>query len=394
MANYRALYLTPVRLDTVANAGVRKKVFGQLSALHSLGLEVNLLYLTEAGLQMTSGGPGGQLFPLPDRQPVIRQWNYYRYLEERYATLGEVDLVYIRYHVPTPAYKRFLTMLGALGESRPTVVCEVPTYPYTREFTGLKGLAYYLLDKAYAARLGQFYDHVVSFYPAQEIFGHRPLLLENALPQSVLRAAEDQDGHAPVGRAGVLELIGLAANLEAFHGYDRILRGMEAYERRKQPSDAVVNFTLISQGAEFEKLRKFSERAGLTERTTFLAPRVGAELTDVLRRMDIGIGTIARYRVGLTTDSSLKTREYCAFGVAQLLSAEDRSFPDSLPFVRYINNDDEPVDIAALADWYGLLKQRSDHRAEMLRYAQNNLSWRAQMNKVLVAARLDIPMHE
>ncbi|OAV44309.1 hypothetical protein [Lewinella sp. 4G2] len=381
----RVLYLTPVLLDTMPNAGIRKKVFGQLQALRALGYEAQLLYLHGDGLLLTNGDGEEKQFTLPKQRPLFRQWGYYDHVAKLIGNLARFSHVYLRYHVPTPAYLRFLKMVAAI-EHNPFVYCEVPTYPYTREFNGLKGRAYHFLDSYYANKAGQYYDEVISFYPAKSIFGHTPILLENALARSIIDEGAAAGPREMGKQTGPLRMIGLAANLERFHGYDRVIRGMKEYLDHKTEDQRDVHLTIISQGDVFEELKVLANEFGLTEKTTFLSPRVGKDLYDIIQTMDLGIGTIARYRVELFTDSSLKTREYCAFGVPQLLSAEDRSFPKELTFVRYIPNDDSPVPVGDLVSWLEDLHQQPNWQVALYRHADEQLSWKGQMSKAFAVS--------
>ena len=385
--NNTVYYLSPVRMQEVPNTGIRKKVWGQLEAMRSLGYQPVLFYLREDGLVATDGLTDQRVTPLPSGNRLVNQWNYYSYVYEYYEEqLRAADFIYIRYHVPTPAYLKLLKQLYT-PQQVPYIFCEVPTYPYMEEFRGWKGKIYAWLDRRYRELAGNYYHSVISFYPADDIFGHQPLVVENAIGDSILRQGAQASAVYPSPvEVTTLRMLGLASNLEPFHGYDRVLAGMRAFYASGN-QDFKVNFTIISQGVEFERLQMLVEDYKLNEYVTFLPPMVGKQLYGLLVAMDVGVGTLARYRVNLETDNSLKSREYCAFGVPILLGAKDRSFPPELSFVNYLTNSAKAVDIEALISWIKELREQPEWRKDVTQYAANKLSWQAQMRRIFEAAR-------
>ena len=379
----RLYYLTPVRMEEMPNAGIRKKVWGQLDACRALGYLPILVYLRRNELVLTDGIDEIRTIAISSTHRLIKQWNYYAYILRMLPEVHAADYLYVRYHVPTPAYVKFLQAVNNTMQRGPQIICEVPTYPYSHEFNGIKGRIFQLLDDRFAGRAGEFYDHVVTFYPAKQIFGHKPILLDNAVAQSSI---DEGRNFKPTDRShpdGQIKVIGLAANLERFHGYERALAGLRTYEATKTNEQQGVHLTIISQGSEFERLKKLSIDWSLGDVTTFLPPRVGRDLNDILAKMDIGLGTLARYLANLDTDSSLKSREYCCFGIPLVLAAKDRSFPAGLPFVKYVNNDDSELNFTELCSWLTSLRANPEWRNDMFTYAQNELSWRGQMRKIL-----------
>jgi len=372
MKSKRFLYLTAVYLEEMPNAGIRKKVFGQLEAIQHHGHHATLLYLKGDELMVVEGGEVVDALPLGKKHRLWHQWNYYNYVDSYLQTKEKYDAFYIRYHIPTPAYLKFLKSYENRGIF---TFCEVPTYPYTKEFKGLKGRLYHLLDQQYAQKAGRYYDEVISFYPADRIFGKKPLVINNAIGQSIIERGANlvqQRTEPDAGKSKQLRLFGLAANLEVFHGFDRILMGMRDYYSASS-STQDIHFTIVSQGTEFERLKDLAQEWNILDRLTFLPPTTGNGLDHLLLSNDIGIGTIARCRVGLKTDSSLKSREYCSFGLPLILSAPDRSFPESLPFVHYIPNTEEPVNIDQMINWYSQLTKGTDWRSGLLEYAHSEL---------------------
>ena len=62
------------------------------------------------------------------------------------------------------------------------------------------------------------------------------------------------------------------------------------------------------------------------------------EYERILGRADVAIGTLALYRNGLTESSSLKVREYLAYGLPVIMGCKDTDFPLPVPFILQLLN--------------------------------------------------------
>jgi glycosyltransferase involved in cell wall biosynthesis len=62
------------------------------------------------------------------------------------------------------------------------------------------------------------------------------------------------------------------------------------------------------------------------------------EYERILGRADVAIGTLALYRNGLTESSSLKVREYLAYGLPVIMGSKDTDFPLPVPFILQLPN--------------------------------------------------------
>lgn len=64
----------------------------------------------------------------------------------------------------------------------------------------------------------------------------------------------------------------------------------------------------------------------------------GAAFSDAMSRLDVGIGSLALHRAGLTEASTLKVRGYLAAGIPAIIGYEDTDFDADAPFLLNVPN--------------------------------------------------------
>ena len=94
----------------------------------------------------------------------------------------------------------------------------------------------------------------------------------------------------------------------------------------------------------------------------------GKQLDELARQMDIGLGSLALYRNGLTEASPLKTRQYGAWGLPYVYAFVDTDVPPNLDFVLQLPNQDGAVlRSASEIDDFARKHQHQPHRPEKFR---------------------------
>ena len=117
----------------------------------------------------------------------------------------------------------------------------------------------------------------------------------------------------------------------------------------------------------------------LNEYVIFHGPLYGEQLDEIFNISQIGIGSLARHRSGITHLRSLKNREYAARGIPFIYSEIDDDF-EHMSYVFKISPDDSPVNIDIVVEFYN--SQVWD-RQEIRNSIINTLSWKSQMQKVI-----------
>ena len=111
----------------------------------------------------------------------------------------------------------------------------------------------------------------------------------------------------------------------------------------------------------------------------FHGPLFGEALDDVFNHCQLGIGSLARHRSGITHLRSLKNREYTARGIAFVYSEIDDDF-ENMPYVMKVRPDESPLDIHALITF---MKSVSLSSQDIRSSIEQTLSWKVQMKRVI-----------
>ncbi len=111
----------------------------------------------------------------------------------------------------------------------------------------------------------------------------------------------------------------------------------------------------------------------------FHGPLYGEQLDAVFDRSDLGIGSLARHRSGITHIKTLKNREYAARGIPFLYSETDEDF-EQAPYILKIPPTEDPLDIEAVLRFYRNVRMTPE---EIRQSIENTLTWKVQMQQVV-----------
>jgi glycosyltransferase involved in cell wall biosynthesis len=302
----RVLYV--VYLTRRTGEGVRSKVAAQAGAWEQRGNDVTVFCLTPDG-------------SLPDaRVRVFRSGHLARRVGATLALSAaaartQADLVYLRYDLFFPP--------PLLGFRRP-VVLELNTDDRA-EFTprGRAVALYNSLNRRVTHATADGAVFVAHELAASQSFGRAPALrtvIGNGIDLSAVTPtpapANERPRFAFVGSdtrwAGVDKVLRLA---KALPDCDFELAGVDADTLGSVPENVVLHGMLARR-----------------------------ELPDLMRRCDVGLGTLALHRAGLNESSSLKVREYLAHGLPTVIANSDTDFRDAPRwFLLRLPNDEDNV---------------------------------------------------
>ena len=186
-------------------------------------------------------------------------------------------------------------------------------------------------------------------------------------------AAVPPRSSAPPWPAPVLRLVAVAT-VSKWHGYDRVLRAMKAFaDRRERPFD--VQLVIAGEGPALAELRALSTALGLDDKVSFAGVVTGQPLRDLYAKSHLAVSSLGLHRIGLSSASVLKAREYCATGIPFIASGADHDFPALLDFRFAVSATDEIDDIMAAFEEFDRRARRIDGAA-MRQYAIDHLDWR------------------
>jgi len=282
--------------------------------------------------------------------------------------LYEIDALY--YRNAHPANKLF-----NLAKKKDLIkIIEFPTYPYQEEYKKiLSTLEYNIFWKNGMKKFEDFADIIVAISSDNTLnLDNKFVLISNGIRLEDIKIKNQNKNN-------FTNLISIA-NVGLWHGYDRIIKGLHEYYKKNLAKE--VYYHCVGEGPELENLKNLVKELKLEKYVIFHGTKTGEELDKIVDDSDVAFGSLGLHRIG--AGNPLKSREYCARGIPFVKSYLDPDFPDSFPFALNIPNDDTPVDIDKVINWYeDLTKKHSDYSLEMRKYAEENLSWDAKMKPVI-----------
>lgn len=255
-------------------------------------------------------------------------------------------------------------------------IIEIPTYPFENELKkATNKIEYNLFWKNGMNKFEDFADIIVAISSDNTLnLGKKFVLISNGIRLEDIKI-KNQNKNSSINLLSI-------ANVAFWHGYDRIIKGLDEYYKKNQKKE--VYYHCVGEGAELENLKNLVKELKLEKYVIFHGTKVGEELDKIVDDSDIAFGSLGNHRKGLYSDSALKNREYCARGIPFVIASNDQDFPESFPYVFRIPQDDTPVDIDKVINWYeDLSKKHPDYSLEMRKYAEENLSWDAKMKPVI-----------
>ncbi len=373
----KVLYITTV--DISSNSGVRKKIYGQIRVMRESGFEVALIASKGDDIVIVEVGPKGE-----ERTGVVDSYmnkgplRFFNLTRSLYRSAHEIankdnyDAVFIRYSL---AEWNLVKMLGRLKEKGIKIFIEIPSYPYDLEYENkqwYKKFGLYI-DKIYRKKLKDYVNIVFSPGPQQEkIFGIKAVSFSNGVNTEDI---EERDYSGK--KEGTLRFLGVA-NLNAWHGYDRVIRGMAEYYKEKNEIDFIFN--IVGEGIELPRLKELVQELGLENRVIFHGFKSGKDLDQVYNNSDVAIGTIGLYRLDFAPRLDLKTREACLKGIPFVAVKGDPVFDEDFDYIYFVKDEESPLEVEKIYNWFADLDSE-EYLEEMSKFAKENLDWRETFSK-------------
>jgi hypothetical protein len=358
--------------DLALKVGVKKKIFGQMKAFSIYCSKVWLLYNRGGDIVLVDAAH-------KQEQLLAQTTNIFQFrivfFTQAYAVAKTLcpDAIYQRTVFAEPNYLRFLKKVKAL---QVPIFSEYPTYPYDEEYkrkSFFKRLLFQV-DKIYRRQLHHYIQHAFTYTDYQDIFGIPASRIENGIDVAQIPLRQ-----LAMPKSENCTLLGVA-NLSIWHGYDRIIQGLRNHYSEHHPTR--VDFLIIGEGAELPNLKILVNTYKLQKYVHFIGKKYGNELYQLYNETNIGIGSLAMHRIGLTQGAPLKVREYCAIGIPFVIGYTDHDFPETFPYCFHLEADESPVDIIQLLTFYERIVPE-EAIPNMREYALNHLDWTVKLQPVI-----------
>jgi glycosyltransferase involved in cell wall biosynthesis len=370
----KILYINPGELETAS--GVTKKIYGQIKSMRRSGIEVSLLSFKRGDI-VVEDVRGTKI--LMQNLPKVRFALFSRIRRlyscaYKYVCMNDVNAVFIRYSFSEPF---LLFFLRRLKRSSIKIFVEIATYPYDLEYNSKEWYKKIKLvvDKVFRLRLKKYVDYIFTpCFVRKDIFGIKTQVFENGV-DIFNSTRRDYKGN----KKDTLRLLAVA-NISAWHGYDRVIRGIKAYDEKNNAINFIFN--IVGEGVELPNLKKLAKNLSLEEKIIFHGKKDGKELDDIYNMSDVAVSSIALFRLASTPRPSLKIREACIKAIPVITTKGDTLPNNNFNYIFFVRDEETPVDMQKVYDWFHSLKSEQ-YLEEMYNFARKYLSWDYTFKRVI-----------
>ena len=339
------------------NLGIKEKIRTQFELFKDAGFDMNFFY----------GHKESSLYRYVNRMPFFR---------DKYDLSDDVisssDFIYLR--KPSAINMGFIYHIKKIRSVNPImkILLEIPTYPYENEIRGLIRVTLKWKDRYARKKLKDYVDVILTYSDDKKIFGIKTINISNGVDAVKLSEAVEKYPHPDDGKLRFIA----CAKFNLWHGYDRAIEGLHQY-LSESAADKNIELEMVGDGTLVDTYKQLVEKYSLQDFVKFHGKLQGEKLTKVYSMCDIGLDSMGRHRSGVYYNSSLKGKEYCAYGLIIVSGVEtELDHADDFGYYYRIPADDTPVDFAKVIEFYKskTAADRSAVRREISEYAIKHFS--------------------
>lgn len=367
----KGILVFPILKDLNKADGILVKNEGIRNGFLQNNVEVDVLEFTSQGI--FNGNELVYAFH-PSRYRRIFQYNFTAWKKIlNYLTRHDYDFLWFRIPMATSAIAAFVKGLKKLKPDC-TIILEYGAYPYIDELSPFKKRLY-RLNKENERTAHQYADFIITYCGQDKVDNLVNIPINNGIELYNIPVVNQEKGIE-----NTINFLSVSS-LKKWHAYERFIAGIPAYINRQDVTP--IHFNIVGNGPEYDKLVTLTRELGVEPYVTFHNFKTGAELDKIYEQNHLAISTLGFHRIGITNSSSLKNREYFARGLPIVLSTKDMDMPKELPFVLYVPEGEEPIDMEAVVAFAKNAYKQSQLNETIRAYAVENVSWRSKVKEVL-----------
>lgn len=355
------IYIIFANLFSNGYIGIAKKVHAQIKVFEE---KFSTVYYTSYGGQIIYLMLDGKVL---EKQVAITRKECNHWILEWIKKYG-IQKSYIRYALSD---KWFVDFVKELKKKNITTILEFPTIPYDGELSNNREKAE---DRYYREQLSKYIEQCTTYANYDAVFKIPCIPLLNGVDLDELPVHKLRK---PDGRIVLVA----AATMNKWHGYERVIEGLADYYAAKGEKNIV--FRLVGEGTETDKYHQLVEQYELQEHVEFLGCLGGENLNQQYDEADIAIGTLAMYKINVTSGSPIKLRDYCARGIPFVYGYEDGGFTGEERYALKVPNNNSPINMNEIIDFYNRIKKHDFYVKEMREYACVKYSWDVILEQVV-----------
>ena len=261
---------------------------------------------------------------------------------------------------------------------------ELPTYPYDRELLSNRTMwPWYFKNLLYKNFIHKYVDNIVTYSRDECIFGIPTIQILNGIDFSRI---SDVDDYADTKNDESINILAVAQFQKA-HGYERIINGLANYYSSGNMRN--VQLHMVGDGDARTGYEQLVKKHKLQNHVTFYGKKNNDELLPFYKNADIALSAFAGYRQNVEISSSLKVREYLAYGIPIVSGMKEDVFEEGdCEFFLEFPNDSSTIDFTRIIDFYDELYKSRDAKAlknDIIEYAKKKIDINNTMQPVINA---------
>lgn len=348
------------------HSGIGLKVRNQIAAFNKAGLNFGEYVLSISK---------SKLLPILYRMPFTNSYPIWECADE----FKKVDYIYMRRpFVMNGAMRKVLRKVKKYNP-KIKIVVEIPTYPYDAEYETYKAKELLIAkDKYNRMRMKGLVDRYAILNDEKEVFGIPTIKIRNGIDVDNIHKRNPTHNNN-----NCLHVCAIAAFKE-WHGYERIIEGLERYYKNGGDRNIVCHFA--GDGSALQDYKKLVKDKGLEDHFVFYGYVEGKQLDDIYNICTISLGSFGMYKKKLNLSCNLKSREAVARGIPMVTGCPTDIFVEG-KYKYYLEfaNDSSAVDIQKIIDFNDEIYRNGEEPVieDIRRYAFENVSMDAAMKNVI-----------
>lgn len=362
------LFVTLARdLDTSLD-GVTRKMKAQMQSFSRKDYKV--LFTYRKGNQIIlSDGQNPQVLCRTGLNSIVDQMKLYNALGKIIGKEIFPEVVYIRNYISDWKMLQFLKKCQA---RKIKTFLEIPTYPYKLERAKARHIPVNLVDNTFKNAVAKHLDYIVTFTKDEYIRGAKCIQIDNGFDEQYTCLEFFEKDHNTF-------VITSVSTCEEWHGLDRLLKSLIAYEKKMTAESPKIQINIIGSGRELGNLQKIvSDNPQIEKYVSFKGLLDMQSVMEIYKETDVAVSSLAIHRLGLESVQPLKNREYAACGIPFVLAFNDPGFIDT-PFTYQVKANDDIFELEDIINWYKVM----DISPQAISHYAQRFSWDKQIETIV-----------
>lgn len=367
----KGIFFSQINTDEKYQGAVQK-VFDEINAFEIAGFEMRHVNVppVSSGLRSTHLGKG-----ICASIPFTYVFSGFSYDH----SFDGYDFYYFRFEA---ADRWLIRILKELKNNNPNslILIEFPNFPQNSWMVMPWCFPLLLKDVAARGKYKKYVDRFVVIDNAySEIYKVPTLFYKNGIDTKRIPVRK------PSNKA-TIDIVGVATMFPT-HGYDRLIESMNTYYKNGGNRNIIFHVVGEGPGPELKKYKKMVDQYELSDHVIFEGTLVGEQLTECYNRCDIALDDLCSFRMGLDISSSLKSREYLAYGFPIIAACDiDILKNKEYKYVLKLENNDSIIDMKCIIDFYDAIYSEESEESvinHIREFAEENCSYKSTLRSVI-----------